>query len=90
MSEIIFKSVCPAAGCEDESTYYWHHSTCPSWSDEYLSDQAIIRCAYCGKRWEFFNSRFECSSSNNEYKRSNTMKTKQCHNKNIQILSNNS
>lgn len=70
MSEIIFKSACPAAGCTDEKTYYWYHADCPSWSDEYLSDQAMIRCSYCGKIWEFFNSTFQCSSRNNEYKRS--------------------
>lgn len=71
MTEIIFKSACPAAGCDDENTYYWYHADCPSWSDEYLSDQAMIRCNYCGKKWEFFNSKFQCSSRNNEYKRSN-------------------
>lgn len=31
----------------------------------------MIRCSYCGKNWEFFNSTFQCSSRNNEYKRSN-------------------
>lgn len=71
MTEILFKSACPAAGCDDEDTYYWYHADCPSWSDEYLSDQAIIRCSYCGKKWEFFNSKFQCSRSNNKYKRSN-------------------
>ena len=54
MTEIIFKSACPAEGCTDDETYYWYHASCPSWSDEYLSDQAKIRCTYCGKKWEFF------------------------------------
>lgn len=71
MSEILFKSACPAAGCEDETTYRWYHATCPSYSKEYLSDQAMIRCEHCGKRWEFFSSRFQCTASNNEYKKSN-------------------
>ena len=57
MSEILFKSACPAIGCPDQKTYTWYHNGCPSWSDEYLSDQAMIRCTYCGKKWEFFSSR---------------------------------
>ena len=65
MSEIIFKSACPAEGCSDDKTYYWYHASCPSWSDEYLTDQAKIRCTHCGNVWDFFSSRFECSQSNN-------------------------
>ena len=71
MSEILFKSSCPASGCEDEKTYYWYHASCPSWTEEYITDEAMIRCNYCGKKWEFFNSTFECTASNNEYKKSN-------------------
>ena len=78
MSEILFKSQCPAAGCEDDKTYYWYHSECPSWSDEYLSDEANIRCTYCGKSWEFFNSTFQCSARNNEYRRSNLKRVLYC------------
>jgi hypothetical protein len=66
MSEILFKSACPAAGCTDTKTYTWYHNGCPSWSDEYLSDQAMIRCTYCGKKWEFFSSKFECDYRNNK------------------------
>ena len=49
MTEILFKSACPAEGCDDDKTYYWYHASCPSSSDEYLSDQAKIRCSYCGE-----------------------------------------
>ena len=78
MSEIIFKSACPAAGCKDETTYRWYHSGCPSYSDEYLSDQAIIRCTYCGKAWDFFSSKFECSERNNRMERAGLKKVLFC------------
>ena len=65
MSEVLFKSVCLAAGCDDEEECTWHHSECPSSSKEYLSDQGIVRCEYCGKSWEFFEITFKCSSRNN-------------------------
>ena len=69
MTEILFRSACPAEGCSDDNTYYWYHASCPSSSDEYLSDEAKIRCTYCGKVWDFFASRFECSQSNNQMKK---------------------
>ena len=78
MSEILFKSPCPSAYCDDDKIYYWHHIGCPSWSDEYLSDEAKIRCAYCGKRWEFFNSTFQCSTRNNQSGRSSLKRVFYC------------
>ena len=53
MSEIIFKSICPVRGCNDDEIQTWHHTGCPSDSHEYISDQAIVRCDYCGKKWDF-------------------------------------
>lgn len=78
MSEILFKSACPAMGCTDDKTYYWYHASCPSYSDEYLSDQAKIRCDYCGKRWDFFNSKFECSSRNNKMEKAQLRRVLYC------------
>ena len=78
MSEIIFKSACPAVGCPDETTYKWYHSGCPSDSDEYLSDQAKIRCSYCGKKWDFFNSLFECEYRNNRMEKAGLKKVLFC------------
>lgn len=78
MTEILFKSACPAIGCADENSYYWYHDGCPSWSEEYLSDQAMIRCEYCQKIWEFFNSRFECSYRNNKMERAGLKKVLFC------------
>ena len=69
MTEILFRSACPAEGCSDDNTYSWYHASCPSSSDEYLSDEAKIRCTYCGKVWDFFASRFECSQSNKKKKK---------------------
>lgn len=76
--EIIFKSACPAAGCDDNEVYYWYHDECPSWSNEYLSDQAKIRCDYCGSKWDFFNSTFECSQRKNKFKKSNLKRVLYC------------
>ena len=78
MSEIIFKSACPAAGCPDEKTYRWYHMGCPSYTDEYLSDQAIIRCTHCGNSWDFFSSRFECDYRNNKMEKAGLKKVLFC------------
>ena len=61
MSEIIFKSACPVSGCDDDKIHTWHHTDCPSDSHEYISDQAIVRCDYCGKKWDFFATQFNCN-----------------------------
>ena len=61
MSEIIFKSICPVSGCDNNEIHTWHHTGCPSDSQEYISDQAIVRCDYCGKKWDFFDSKFNCN-----------------------------
>ena len=61
MSEIIFKSACPVSCCDDDKIQTWHHDGCPSNSHEYISDQAIVRCDYCGKKWDFFDSKFNCN-----------------------------
>lgn len=49
MSKIIFKSAYQAVGYSYENTYYWYHSGCLSRIDEYLLDEAKIRCNHCGK-----------------------------------------
>ena len=61
MSEIIFKSACPVSCCIDDKIQTWHHTGCPSDSHEYISDQAIVRCDYCGKKWDFFATQFNCN-----------------------------
>ena len=61
MSEIIFKSACPVIGCDNNEIHTWHHTGCPSDSHEYISDQAIVRCDYCGKKWDFFATKFNCN-----------------------------
>ena len=65
MSEIIFKSACPVIGCNDDKIQTWHHTSCPSDSHEYISDQAIVRCDYCGKKWDFFATKFNCNHGGN-------------------------
>lgn len=65
MSEIIFKSVCPVSCCNDDEIQTWHHTGCPSDSHEYISDQAIVRCDYCGKKWDFFDTKFNCNHGGN-------------------------
>ena len=71
MSEILFKSPCPAEGCDNDSIYYWYHNSCPKNSKLYISDNGRIRCDYCGVNWPFFSSSFKCSISDNEFKKSN-------------------
>ena len=65
MSEIIFKSACPVIGCINNEIQTWHHTGCPSDSHEYISDQAIVRCDYCGKKWDFFDTKFNCNHGGN-------------------------
>ena len=65
MSEIIFKSACPVIGCNNNEIQTWHHTGCPSDSHEYISDQAIVRCDYCGKKWDFFDTKFNCNHGGN-------------------------
>ena len=78
MSEILFKSPCPAASCKDSTVYTWYHSKCSSSSDEYLNSDAQIRCTECGKKWDFFFSFFECSNSKNEMKKSSLKRAINC------------
>jgi DNA-directed RNA polymerase subunit RPC12/RpoP len=78
MSEILFKSPCPAASCNDTTVYTWYHSKCSSSSDEYLNSDAQIRCTECGKKWDFFNTKFECATSNNEMKKSSLKRAINC------------
>ena len=66
MSEIIFKSACPVIGCDNDEIQTWHHTSCPSGSHEYISDQAIIRCDYCGKKWDFFDMKVNCNHGGDE------------------------
>jgi hypothetical protein len=78
MSEIIFRSPCPAAECNGDTPYKWYHSTCSPSSDEYLNDEAKIRCSQCGNKWDFFNTRFECTKNNNEKKESSLKRAIYC------------
>ena len=78
MSEILFKSQCPAVGCDDDTVYRWYHNGCPSWSDEYLTNEAKIRCTYCGDKWDFFNSLFECENSQNKWAKASLKKAIYC------------
>ena len=76
--EIIFKSSCPAFDCDNDKVYYWYHDECPSWSNLYLSDQAKIRCDYCGEKWDFLNSFFNCSERKTKFKKSNLKRALFC------------
>ena len=78
MSEILFKSLCPSIYCDDETVYKWYHDGCPSSSNEYLTSEAEIRCDYCGKRWDFFNSLFQCEKSNNQWKKAELKRAMNC------------
>ena len=78
MSEILFRSSCPSITCGDNTIYRWYHNGCPSSSKEYLSWDAEIRCEYCGKKWDFFNSLFYCENSNNKWEKSNLKKAINC------------
>ena len=78
MSESLFRSPCPAATCNDETVYTWYHASCSSSSDEYLNSDAQIRCTECGKKWDFFNSKFECEKKNNEMNKSSLKRAIAC------------
>ena len=63
--EIVFRSACPGANCNDYNVYRWYHSSCGSSSYEYLNTDAKIRCDKCGDKWDFFDTTFICDESNN-------------------------
>ena len=71
MSEIPFKCPCPARGCLDMETRRWYHTGCPSNSNYYISDEGILRCDNCGKKFDFLSRRWKSSSCSHDYENSN-------------------
>ena len=71
MSEILLKCPCPARSCNDEKRYGWHHGECPSNSNYYISDEGILRCDNCGKKFDFFDRRWKSSFCSHDHENSN-------------------
>ena len=71
MSEILFKCPCPARGCLDMETRGWYHTGCPSNSNYYISDEGILRCDNCGKKFDFLSRSWKSSSCSHDYENSN-------------------
>ena len=74
MSEILFKCSCPAYCCTNSEIYTWRHGECPSDSSYYISDEGILRCDYCNKKFPLFSRRWKSSSCNHEYTGTNLKK----------------
>ena len=70
MSEILLKCPCPARSCNDNKFVGWHHGECPSNSNYYISDEGILRCDNCGKKFDFFDRRWKSSSCSHDYENS--------------------
>ena len=71
MSEILLKCSCPARNCRDEKIRGWHHGDCPSNSNYYISDEGILRCDNCGKKFDFLSRSWKSSSCSHDYENSN-------------------
>ena len=71
MSEILLKCSCPARNCRDDEISGWHHGECPSNSNYYISDEGILRCDNCGKKFDFFSRSWKSSSCSHDYENSN-------------------
>ena len=71
MSEILLKCSCPARNCRDNEIRGWHHCECPSNSNYYISDEGILRCDNCGKKFDFLSRRWKSSSCSHDYENSN-------------------
>ena len=70
MSEILLKCSCPARNCRDYEIYGWYHGECPN-SNYYISDEGILRCDNCGKKFDFFSRSWKSSSCSHDYEKSN-------------------
>ena len=71
MSEILLKCPCPARNCIDNEIRGWHHGECPSNSNYYISDEGILRCDNCGKKFDFLSRSWKSSSCSHDYENSN-------------------
>ena len=71
MSEIFLKCPCPARSCDDNEVGGWNHGECPSNSRYYISDEGILRCDNCGKKFDFFSRRWKSNSCSHDYEKSN-------------------
>ena len=71
MSEILLKCPCPARSCNDDKRYGWYHNECPSNSNYYISDEGILRCDNCGKKFDFLSRRWKSNSCSHDYEKSN-------------------
>ena len=76
--EIVFRSACPGAKCDDTNVYRWYHSSCSSSSYEYLNYNAKIRCGECGETWDFFDTTFICDDQNNKKHKSDLKRAIYC------------
>ena len=70
MSEILLKCSCPARNCRDDEIRGWHHGDCPSNSNYYISDEGILRCEHCGKKFDFFSRTWKSNSCSHDYEKS--------------------
>ena len=70
MSEILLKCPCPARSCSDDKVSGQHHCECPN-SNYYISDEGILRCDNCGKKFDFLNRSWKSSSCSHDYENSN-------------------
>ena len=68
MAEILFRCRCPAVGCNNSEIYTWKCVECPSSSSYYISDEGILRCDNCNKKFPLFSRRWKSSSCDHEYR----------------------
>ena len=74
MAEILFRCSCPATGCNNSEIYTWKHGECPSSSSYYISDEGILRCDNCNKKFPLFSRRWKSSSCDHEHRETDLTK----------------
>ena len=71
MSEVLFEVPCPASGCSDKHIRCWYHSECSSNSNYYLTDEGLIRCDHCGKKFNIFDRYWKSSFCEHDSRKTN-------------------
>ena len=74
MAEILFRCPCPATGCNNSEIYTWKCEECPSSSSYYISDEGILRCDNCNKKFPLFSRRWKSSSCDHEHRETDLTK----------------